>query len=74
VHLVPGLEFQNLKFEKLGFPHKTLVAVAVSISVAVPVAVTLEVLKGLVIITVATRWCHYLQILSEVCTHICLNC
>ena len=24
VHLYPGLEFQNLKFEKIGFPHKTL--------------------------------------------------
>ena len=23
-HLFPGSEFQNLKFEKLGFPHKTL--------------------------------------------------
>jgi hypothetical protein len=23
-HLVPGSEFQNLKVEKLGFPHKTL--------------------------------------------------
>ena len=50
MHLSPGLEFQNLKFEKLGFPHKTLscrVAVAVSEPVAVaavePVAITLEV-------------------------------
>jgi hypothetical protein len=63
-----------LNFEKLGFPHKTLscsavselvavsiaVAVSVEVSVVVPVAVTLEVLKELVIIIVATRWCHYL--------------
>jgi hypothetical protein len=49
-----------LKFEKLGFPHKTLVAVAVSepvavsiavavlveVSAVVPVAVTLEVFKS----------------------------
>jgi hypothetical protein len=47
-----------LKFEKLGFPHKTLVAVAVAVSepvavavpvavaAVVPVAVTLEVFKS----------------------------
>jgi hypothetical protein len=59
VHLALGLEFQNLKFEKLGFPHKTLscscsfiisavsiaVAVSVEVSAGVPVAVTLEVLR-----------------------------
>jgi hypothetical protein len=51
VHLFPGSEFQNLKFEKLGFPHKSLIAVAVAVSepvVAVaPVANTLEVFKSL---------------------------
>jgi hypothetical protein len=50
------------------------VAVSVEVSAAVPVAVTLEVLKRLIIIIAATRWCHYLQMLSEVCTHIFLNC
>jgi hypothetical protein len=49
VHLSPGSKFQNSKFEKLGFSHKTLkVVVVVSEPVAVvavllPVDVTLEV-------------------------------
>jgi hypothetical protein len=43
VHLSPGSEFQNLKFEKLGFPHKTLVAVAVAVSEPVAVAVAVPV-------------------------------
>ena len=31
-----------------------------------------SLLKFLVMITAATRWSHYLQMLSEVCTHIWL--
>jgi hypothetical protein len=37
------------------------VAVSVEESTAVPIAVTLEVFERLVIITTATRWCHYYQ-------------
>jgi hypothetical protein len=36
-------------------------AVSVEVLAAVRIAVTLEIFKGLVIITVATGWCHYYQ-------------
>jgi hypothetical protein len=40
------------------------VVVSITVAAIVPVAVTLEVLKELVIITAATKWCLYLQVSS----------